>query len=387
MPQQHFAKLSVRPLLICDYDLGLLDALSELLDHIQLSKRVLLRKQIRKWQDGVRWQDGRTQVVGLPLRVFRELSYERPSQFAMIMSVMAYLVVATLVGVYLVLRDRLDPVVSIFTFPQGVVAVLIGQITGHKVAILTDGGDIDFFLKRPAIRPIMLWALRRADVVTALNKTKANQLLSIGVPAPICATFGVDTTRFEYVPFEEKEKRSILYVGRLCFEKGLDVLLEACEMLQRRGVCFRLFLIGDGPLKGHIQQAVAQGGMVEAVSLLGYIPHSEVHQFYRKSAIFVLPSIAEGVSVSLLEAMSSGCLCIVSDIPDNMELIQDMQTGTTFRLGDHEDLAERLEWATSEASALTTITRKARNLVERRYSLQAVGETLVTILASLKKET
>jgi glycosyltransferase involved in cell wall biosynthesis len=380
LPELNFGKLRGRVLLICDYDSSLLHALSEILDHIGLAERVLIRKK-----DGHEWQDGTTRVLNLPLSAFRELSYLSPSRLTSFMSVITYLVLSVVVGTVTVLWYKLDKIVGIFAFPQGLAATLIGQFTRREVAVLTDGGDIDVFLAEPLIRPLLLYSLRKAHAVAALNETKAKRLVSQGVTTSICATFGVNTSRFEYTPFEKKEKCLILFVGRLCVEKRIDVLLKACAILHKRGVIFQLLLVGDGPLRDLIPQEAACMDIADVTTVKGYVPHSEVQQFFRRSAIFVLPSIREGVSVALLEAMSSGCLCVVSDIPDNREIVRHMHTGITFRLDDHEDLAARLEWATSEYSAPSSITQNARNLVERQYSLQAVGEKLATILSSLDK--
>jgi len=303
---------------------------------------------------------------------------------ASIMSLIAYLVITTIVGTIAVIKRRLDMILGVFAFPQGLVAVFVGQLTRRKVAILTDGGDVDIMLRNPLIRPFMLACLRRADAVSALNGTKANRLLYFGVKTQLCPTIGVDTSRFEYVPFEEKEKGLILFAGRLTNEKRAEVLLKACKRLRRKGVRFKLLIVGDGPLRDQIADDAIHMDMADIVTFKGYIPHSEIHQFFRRSAIFVLPSIREGVSISLLEAMSSGCLCIVSDIPDNKEVIQHMYNGIVFHADDEEDLANKLHWATSGTSELRLIPSNARRAVERDYSLENVANTLSLLLLDHK---
>jgi glycosyltransferase involved in cell wall biosynthesis len=125
-------------------------------------------------------------------------------------------------------------------------------------------------------------------------------------------------------------------------------------------------------------------GMTDTVMMERHVPHPSVHRFFEESAIFVLPSRREGVSVALLEAMSAGCLCVVSDIPDNKELVQHMDDGLTFRLNDEEDLAKKISWAISQSpSTLAPMTAKARELVERKHSSRTVGNNLNLIISRL----
>jgi glycosyltransferase involved in cell wall biosynthesis len=328
------------------------------------------------------WHGHVNRTITLPLHVFKE---HDPVSMGSIFSTIAYSLITILVGTITVLKCRLDTILGVFAFPQGFVAVLIGQITRRRVVLLTDGGDIDVFLRSPLIGSLIVISLRRADAVIALNKSKANHLLTYGIQARISVAFGVDTLRFGYVPFQEKQKWLILYAGRLSSEKCLGTLLKACEELHRKQIGFELLLLGDGPLRHQIIDAASQAGIQDLFSIKGYVPHAEIHEFFRKAAIFVLPSAREGVSVSLLEGMSSGCVCVASDIPDNLEVVQDMYTGITFRVNDAQDLANKLYWVISHPWMLESITRNARHKVQEEYSLQAVADTLALSLLGLSR--
>jgi glycosyltransferase involved in cell wall biosynthesis len=296
-------------------------------------------------------------------------------------SLIAYLVFATLAGTVEVLKRKLDVILAIFAFPQGLVAIIVGRLTRRKVAILTDGGDIDVYLNKRWTRLIIMGCLRRANAVTALNRSKSERLSSLGFRPKLCSTIGVNTSRFDYVPFQQKEKWHVLYAGRLSREKQLDVLIAACDRLHNDGKELKLFLVGDGPLRDEMAETVARKGLTDVVTFMGYVPHSQIHQLYRKSAVFVLPSKREGVSVSLLEAMSTGCICVVSDIPDNRDVIQDMFSGITFNVGDAKDLANKLRWVISNPPQLASISVIARQVAKREYSLETVGNTLLQLVS------
>jgi len=362
-------------LLICDYQPVLLESLLETLDYTASRELVLVRKR-----DGVQWRDTNASVIGLPIRVFSE---EEPLGVASILSLIAYLIMAIVVGTIAVIKRRLDAILGVFAFPQGLVAIVIGGFTRRKVAILTDGGDVDLYLEKPLIRSLILICLRRATIVTALNRTKADRLFSLGIKTQMCPTIGINTMRFRYATIRERKRGSVLYVGRLSREKCLGTLLRACGILHHEQLPLELVVIGDGPLKNQVVDIATEMGIEGIVQFEGHVPHSEIHRFFQEAAVFVLPSMREGVSVSLLEAMSSGCLCIVSDIPDNRDVVHHMQEGINFRVSDEQDLANKLRWSLAGSARLEHITRNARLTIEQTYSLKAVAETLDDILLKL----
>src|SRR5208282_3077533 len=132
----------------------------------------------------------------------------------------------------------------------------------------------------------------------------------------ICPIIGVDTSRFAFAPFTKKRRRTaILYVGRLSSEKNPNLLLNAMNELRLRGLPLELIIVGEGPLRDELSERTNQMGLGGSVTFEGYVPHSAIPHYFQDIGIFVLPSHREGSSVALMEAMSSGCLCIVSDIP------------------------------------------------------------------------
>jgi glycosyltransferase involved in cell wall biosynthesis len=376
----------MRLLLFCDFAPDFINAFLKLLDNVGLQERVLIRKQnyyrLGKISAATRiWKGYGTTIVNLPLEV---KGPDEPVGLAIILSMLVYLILATIVGTFEVIWHRLDAILAVNGFPEGVVAVLVGRLTSRKVAILTDGGDIDILLRRPVISSIMLVALRKASVVATQNNAKAGKLLSAGIKAEICTSYGVDTSRFRFIPPERKERASIIYVGRLSTEKSLDLLLKACFGLRQAVTRFKLLLVGDGPLREQLSETASRLKMAEFVQVEGFIPHQKISEYFERSAIFVLPSIREGISSALLEAMSSGCICLVSDIPDNIEIIRDGHNGFIFHLKDEQDLTKQLQRAISQPlQNANVISFNARNIVETQYSVKAVAKSLDRVLSKL----
>ncbi len=361
-------------LVICDFHPMTLQSLNQTFRYAGLGDCIFLRKRSRVGSNGS------AREVTLPLRIVPE---ENPLNLGATISLLVYLILATVVGTITVIRCRLGLVVGVFAFPQGLVAFLVGKLTQRKIVVLTDGGDIDVILRNKYARLFMPRYLHHVSRVTALNRTKAKKLAAVGIKADIFPLVGIDTSRF--APVSGRNRSSIIYVGRLSKEKRPDILIKACSELKRRGLFFKAIIVGDGPLKGMLEELVTQTGLGKNVNFEGYIPHSEIEKLYRNSMIFVLPSTREGVSISLLEAMSSGCLCVVSDIPDNKEIVQDGLRGILFHVNDAHDLANKLVEAITNFEGLESNCKEARSFVREHYSLEAVAGQLISTALSEKK--
>lgn len=366
-------------LVVCDYPPSLLDQVFQTLEHSRLGEYVLLRKLVKST---VRYPS--TEVINLPLIMASTLNEGEPLRLSSWLWIIAYLVTGIVVGVVLVLRRRVNAILGIFAIPQGLVAAIVASLTGRKFVILTDGADVDVTMLNPVVRCLALWQLEKAFAVTAENNQKSAQLHSIGVKRRILRLnpHAVDTSHF--VPLAKKKGRTILFVGRLVPEKCPLVLVEALRILRERSIFVKLVMVGDGPLRAQIEKTAASLGIRELLTMEGYVPYNEMREFYEKSAIFVLPSRREGVSSSLLEAMASGCVCIASDIRDNLEVVRHTFNGLIFHLDDAEDLADRICTAvTLPDSEVAKLTSNARQTVERTYSVQAEGKALREILSQL----
>lgn len=181
------------------------------------------------------------------------------------------------------------------------------------------------------------------------------------------------------------ERLEILYCGRISKEKSLTTLIEALSLLGAEGVSCRLRLVGgdhggradSGPLK---LQCASLPKNIE-VEFLGH--QDVVREFYQSSDIFVLPSISEGMSNSLLEAMSYGLVCVVSDIPANRFVIQNRINGLLFRCRDAQNLKEQLKILIDDrvtgAHYARSLSTAARNSIAARFSVQSIGGRLCEI--------
>lgn len=328
-------------------------------------------------------QTGDSRIYYLPMRGILDEKQFKP-YYALAFP--AYLISAIFTSLRAFYNDRFEVVVGVFAFPQGLVAAIVSMLTRKPVLVSTDGGDVDVLLQNSVIRSICRILFSRVQVMTVETDQKGDQVRHLLRNEPILSSmWGVDTSRFEFIPFEKKIRWKAIAVSRYSKEKGLKMLLESLSIVAAflRQAQFRMFLVGFGPEEEELREYVNQHSLADIVSITGRIPYVEIHEWYRDAALFILPSFREGLANALLEAMSSGCICLVSDIPSNEYVTAQGETGFLFKSGDSQDLAKQLKWIISHEPSLTLVTQAARKRVVESFSSEENAEMLRHLLNDL----
>jgi glycosyltransferase involved in cell wall biosynthesis len=124
-------------------------------------------------------------------------------------------------------------------------------------------------------------------------------------------------------------------------EKGLGTLVEAFARVRHLEPGMRLLMLGDGPCHDELRAQAMRLGIESSCVFLP--PMSDIERWLPLFDIFVMPSLSEALSNSVMEAMASGCCVVASDVGGNPELVLDGRTGLLFAAGDAAGLAERLQ--------------------------------------------
>jgi glycogen synthase len=133
-----------------------------------------------------------------------------------------------------------------------------------------------------------------------------------------------------------------VYVGRLVSTKGVHLLLDAAHQLQKRGLVFRIQIIGDGPERERLEAQAQRLGLQDNVQFLGYLPEAAAVDVANAALAVVMPSLAgEVFGLVAAENMMRGCLMVVPDEGALAEVVGD--AGIKFKSGDVVDLAGQLE--------------------------------------------
>ena len=174
-------------------------------------------------------------------------------------------------------------------------------------------------------------------------------------------------------------------IGRLVAEKGLEYLLEGIPEVFRRFPQAKVLLVGDGPLKTHLERRVTSLGLKGKVIFTGF--RSDIREILSCLDILILPSLLEGFPMIILEAMAMAKPIIASDIPGIREQIEDGKTGLLVPAKDSNALATAILKILADNKAAENIGLAARQTVEEKFSIEKMVMETERLYSSLCRST
>jgi glycosyltransferase involved in cell wall biosynthesis len=210
------------------------------------------------------------------------------------------------------------------------------------------------------------------DQVIVFSGIQRDLLKRLGVPRSRIAIVpnGVDPEKFSPGPSnikaELKAERLFVYQGRLAPEKNVEALLKAWRKLRLPSTC-KLAIVGDGPLAPSLK---AFYSLDPTIIWMGFIADDRRRiEILRGADVFILPSLVEGLSLSLLEAMSCGVACLATDVGADGEALSD---GAGIILDPRKltsQLCTLLPLFVTHSEMIGMLGQKARKRVLERYTL------------------
>ena len=192
---------------------------------------------------------------------------------------------------------------------------------------------------------------------------------------------GLDLSR--YAPVEERDQQRIVAGGSLVEQKGLPFLVEAAVLLRERGVGFRVEIVGDGPQRSLLENAIARHGLQEVVRLAGSMPHEQLVERMRTSAMVVLPCIEtrerfmDGIPNLLIEGSALEVPVVATRLSGIPELVVDGETGLLVPPRDAGALADAIEVLLRDPARGRVLGRKGRQRVQAMFDLGNNARELV----------
>lgn len=269
--------------------------------------------------------------------------------------------------------------------------VILGKILRKPIVIRItgsgDSGNMAMLRRLWWLGWLVRIIVRHADCFVSLSDDITNELLAEGIPQEKIEHIqnGVDTEF--YLPVSNPSNpsnpslRTVLGVGRFTEEKGFDILVKAWAKVIEREPDARLVLLGDGIDFPMLKDMACQLGVDNTISFEGN--RDNVFDYLSQATIFVLPSRNEGMSNSLLEAMSMGRACVVSDIPANRSVVTPQVNGLMFRKNDPEDLADRIVQLLQNPHLAQKLGGSARDTIRAEFSIDVAAKKYVELYSQL----
>lgn len=209
---------------------------------------------------------------------------------------------------------------------------------------------------------------------------------------------GVDSARF-YLPsndtreellppqFADKDSLIIGTIGRVAVVKDQISLINAFDILVKKATGkseqLRLVIVGDGPLYQTLKERVSSLGLDSKVWLPG--DRQDIPELLRAMDIFVLPSLGEGISNTVLEAMATGLPIVATRVGGNPELVDDNRTGALVPVGDVAELAKVLQRLIDDPKALSSMGAKGLEKVHSQFDWDVTVANYLAVYDELLK--
>jgi peptidoglycan/xylan/chitin deacetylase (PgdA/CDA1 family)/glycosyltransferase involved in cell wall biosynthesis len=262
-----------------------------------------------------------------------------------------------------------DVVVGYWAHPDGAAAVQVARIIGVPSAVIVGGSDVLLLPKNKRRRRCVTQVLNETDAVLTVSRDLQKHTIQLGVAPHKVHVWsqGVDTDVFSPGDRSDARRRLgipvegkvLLWVGRMHPVKAVDMLVAASAQLQSRGQDFRLYLVGDGPLRQSLETQVNAASLSERVRFVGPQNHQRLADWYRAADLTLLPSWSEGIPNTLRESLACGTPFVASNVGG----IPEIANGPTNRLvppGNPDLLAEAIE----------------QSLVEKNCNVPALSRSL-----------
>jgi glycosyltransferase involved in cell wall biosynthesis len=209
------------------------------------------------------------------------------------------------------------------------------------------------------------WALRVGigdpdKVISIPNGVPRGRVEPTRTPAEVRAEFGIG------------QDFMVLSTGRLAEQKGLEYLVRAAALLRADMPDLKIVLSGDGPLRAHLSTLVSQLGVERTVMLLGF--RSDIGDLMAAADLVVLPSLWEGLSISLLEAMAAGKPVLTTSIGSNREVTNEGEAALLVPPKDPAALATGIRSLAGDEARRHELGQRGLETQRGRYSLERMLE-------------
>lgn len=328
------------------------------------------------------------------VNVYRCASLRKNRATSNIFEMLCFIISATIMLPGIIKKQRIQGNIIFFLFPCGPLGLILHYLFKLPFIVSFRGGDVpgaDAGLNwlHQVLKPVRRKIYDKSVRIVAntkwlkkiANKQDAQpiQVIPNGIDADV------------YFPSAKPERTShpfkILFVGRFKPEKNLAFMVTQIAKLQKEcGDSFIVHMVGDGTEKTNLMNLILELGISDRFVWYGWLEKPKLVKLYQNSDCLILPSLYEGMSNVILEAMACGLPVIASRTGGNEELVDDNHTGLLFELEKENHLSFVLKKLMNTSHLAMKYGANARKSVVEKYNWNAVAREYMHIFQTRKKQ-
>jgi L-malate glycosyltransferase len=268
----------------------------------------------------------------------------------------------------LIKKNKYQLTHSFFSIPCGFLSFLFK--VQHKIPYIVSlrGADVPGYSERFStlysfLKPIIKLIWKKADAVISNSEGLKKLALKSKPGQEIDIIYnGTDVQKFKPDDSLRNKEKFIITLGgtRVTARKGIMYLLEAMGELHQKYPRLYLTVIGEGDEKEDLERLAEKLKIQDKIIFLGRIDYKKIAAYYQEASAFILPSLNEGMSNAMLEALASGLPIIATDTGGTRELVSDGENGFIIKMKDSEDIARKLEVLINDSDLRLKMSTKSR---------------------------
>lgn len=303
------------------------------------------------------------------------------------------LVLPFLIGEYfaaskLIRKHHIDLVHAHWLIPQGLIAVLLKKLAGHKIKTLVTAHGSDIYSYNGSIsRRIKKFILNNCENLTVVSNSMKIAVIEMGCICQVdVLPMGTDLNT-KFVPDEKKqEPKKLIFVGRLIAQKGVNFLLQSFPEVVEVHPDATLQIIGHGPELASLKKLANDLGIEKNISFMGGVPYDDIATYLQSSQVAVFPYCKnkqdgeEGFGLVIIEALGCGCAVIATLQTAIMEIIKDKQTGLLMNEGDPAGISQAILKLLNEPVLRKSLADTGRAKVLKQFNWRQISQSYTTLI-------
>ncbi len=262
------------------------------------------------------------------------------------------------------------------------VALLAAALGGPGYSFTSHGPE-EFDAPGPLSLGLKVDRARFAVAISSFGRSQLSRWASFAAwPRIQVVHCGIEPARFPVPEPQSEGPLRLVAIGRFVEQKGQMILIEALAQAVLHLSDLHLTLVGDGPMRGDLEAAIARHGLRANVTLSGWLDEAGVRAALVESHVLVMPSFAEGLPMVVMEAMATGRPVLATWVAGTPELVLAEETGWLVPAGDAEALsAAILRMAQVPVAQRAAMGQAARQRVLARHDIDREAARLAALFA------
>jgi len=297
------------------------------------------------------------------------IEYERIPYLRMIL----YYISGFFLTLYVLFSHRCGLIHAHWAIPTGLIGILVGTLFNKPVVVTIHGSDFRMAMEGSALlKKLFIYVCKKARHVNCVSKVQKKVIEQLGIPDEKISTIpmGVEAVfrGLGQRPSRDNRDQFITVISNrnLLPIYNVSQLIRAIPGVLKEEPETRFIIAGDGQERETLEEETKKLNIDTSIQFLGRIPHEEMPKLLAEADIYVSTSLYDGTSVSLLEAMASGCFPVVSDISSNREWIRDGENGFLVPVNDEQYLANKIIDAIRDKGLLEKARKENQSISEEK---------------------